>query len=110
MVQDIRTFKDPQHPQYPTEKNYNLLDLIIKTSSNENSIVLDCFCGSGTTLLAAQNNGRRWIGIDQSLEAIKVANSRLSDSEKIQLLHFKISSKMDGLRITNSSESVHQVK
>lgn len=70
-MQDIWEFKDPQYPIYPTEKNADLLDIIIKTSSNENSIVLDCFAGSGTTLKSAQINGRQWIGIDQSAEAIK---------------------------------------
>lgn len=54
-IQDIWEFKDPQYPVYPTEKNSDLLDLIIKTSSKEDSIVLDCFCGSGTTLKAAHN-------------------------------------------------------
>ena len=80
-IQDIWEFKDPQYPNYPTEKNSNLLDLIIKTSSNENSIVLDCFCGSGTTLLAAQKSGRKWIGIDQSPEAIKATIKKVSDSK-----------------------------
>jgi adenine-specific DNA-methyltransferase len=69
-VQDIWELKDPQYPVYPTEKNNDLLNLIIKTSSNPESLVLDCFCGSGTTLKAAQENGRNWIGIDQSEEAI----------------------------------------
>lgn len=77
-LQDIREFKDPQYPVYPTEKNSDLLDIIIKTSSNENSLVLDCFCGSGTTLFAAQLNNRRWIGIDQSEEAIKASREKLS--------------------------------
>ncbi len=80
-VQDIWEFKDSQYPVYPTEKNAELLDLIVKTSSNENSIVLDCFAGSGTTLKAAQINGRRWIGIDQSSEAIKATMQKL-DSVK----------------------------
>jgi adenine-specific DNA-methyltransferase len=76
-IQDIWEFKDPQYPLYPTEKNADLLDLIIKTSSDKNSIVLDCFAGSGTTLKAAQGNERQWIGIDQSEEAIKTAISKL---------------------------------
>ena len=42
-VQDIWEMKDPQYPLYPTEKNADLLDLVIKTSSNPNSYVLDCF-------------------------------------------------------------------
>lgn len=80
-VQDIWEFKDPQYPVYPTEKNPDLLDLIVKTSSNENSIVLDCFAGSGTTLKAAQKNGRQWIGIDQSDEAIKAIIQKLDSIE-----------------------------
>lgn len=80
-VQDIWEFKDPQYPVYPTEKNPDLLDLIVKTSSNEDSIVLDCFAGSGTTLKAAQINGRRWIGIDQSDEAIKSIIQKLNSLE-----------------------------
>ena len=77
-MQDIWEFKDPQYPTYPTEKNQDLLDLIIKTSSNENSIVLDCFCGSGTTLKSAQLNNRTWIGIDISEIAIKATLNKLS--------------------------------
>jgi len=81
-MQDIWEFKDPQYPVYPTEKNADLLDLIVKTSSNENSIVLDCFAGSGTTLKAAQTNGRQWIGIDQSEEAIKAIVKKLNTIER----------------------------
>ena len=77
--QDIWEYKDTQYPIYPTEKNINLLKDIISTSSNEDSIVLDCFCGSGTTLVAGQELGRKWIGIDQSDEAIKVTQKRLNN-------------------------------
>ncbi len=80
-MQDIWEFKDPQYPVYPTEKNANMLDIIIKTSSNQNSIILDCFAGSGTTLKAAQTNGRQWIGIDQSDEAIKAIKTKLDTVE-----------------------------
>jgi adenine-specific DNA-methyltransferase len=78
-VQDIWEFKDPQYPQYPTEKNAEMLNLIVNTSSNENSIVLDCFCGSGTTLKAAQINNRRWIGIDQSALAIQATKNKINE-------------------------------
>lgn len=78
-MQDIWDFKDYQYPVYPTEKNLDLLKHIVKTSSNENSIVMDFFCGSGTTLCAAQELGRKWIGIDQSEQAIKIAKKRLSE-------------------------------
>jgi len=80
-IQDIIEFKDPQTPIYPTEKNLELLKLIVKISSDQDSIVLDCFCGSGTTLKAAQDLGRKWIGIDKSDEAIKVALKRLTPKQ-----------------------------
>jgi adenine-specific DNA-methyltransferase len=65
------------YPVYPTEKNLDLLELIIKTSSNVESIVMDCFAGSGTTLKAAQKLGRNWIGIDQSDLAINAITEKL---------------------------------
>ena len=80
-VQDVWEFKDPQYPAYPTEKNSEMLDLIIRTSSNPESIVLDCFCGSGTTLKSAHINQRRWIGIDQSEHAIKATIAKLKSTK-----------------------------
>jgi len=77
-VQDIWENKDHQYPVYPTEKNAYLLDLIIKTSSNKNSYVLDCFCGSGTTLKSAHLLNRKWVGIDQSELAIKVLTEKIN--------------------------------
>ncbi|KKQ76421.1 MAG: hypothetical protein US99_C0072G0002 [Candidatus Daviesbacteria bacterium GW2011_GWF2_38_6] len=81
-IQDIIEFKDLQNPIYPTEKNLDLPKLLISSSSNKNSVVLDCFCGSGTTLKAAQDLGRKWIGIDKSKEAINIALQRLTLSQK----------------------------
>lgn len=81
-VQDIWSkYKDPQYPMYPTEKNEGFIDLIVKTSSNPGSIVLDPFCGSGTTLEVAENNGRSWIGIDKSELAIDVTKKRMRMNE-----------------------------
>lgn len=80
-MQDIWEFKDPMYPVYPTEKNMELLELILKTSSDVNDLVLDCFLGSGTTIMAAQKLGRKWIGIDQSENAIKVVEKRLGSLE-----------------------------
>ncbi|MCL2335604.1 MAG: site-specific DNA-methyltransferase [Endomicrobia bacterium] len=77
-MQDIWEFKDPQYPVYPTEKSLDMLKFIIETSSNEGDLVLDCFAGSGTTLAAAQELNRNWIGIDKSDKAIKVIRKRLS--------------------------------
>lgn len=81
-MQDIWDFKDPQYPSYPTEKNLDLLKFIINASSNNGGLVLDCFCGSGTTLIAAQELGRNWIGIDSSEFAVKVAKKKLSKITK----------------------------
>lgn len=78
-VQDIWEFKDPQYPQYPTEKNLDMLKFIIEASSNEGDTVLDCFAGSGTTLVAAEMLGRGWIGVDQSGSAIDVIQKRFND-------------------------------
>lgn len=82
-MQDIWEYKDPQYPQYPTEKNIDLLKNIIYASSNKNSVVLDFFCGSGTTLLAAEQLGRNWIGIDASLKAIEISEKKLMENHDI---------------------------
>lgn len=81
--QDVWTFKDKPNPKYPTEKNLDMLQEIISTSSNQNDVVLDCFCGGGSTLLASELQGRRWIGIDNSPTAIeKTIENLLSQKHK----------------------------
>lgn len=62
---------------YPTQKPLALLQRIVQLASNEGDTVLDPFCGSGTTLLAAQQLGRNWIGIDANPQAIAIAHKRL---------------------------------
>ncbi|MFB3894135.1 MAG: DNA methyltransferase [Phycisphaerae bacterium] len=64
---------------YPTQKPLALLERIIKASSTKNDIVLDAFCGCGTALVAAENLGRQWIGIDISPTACRVMAKRLRD-------------------------------
>ena len=63
---------------YPTEKNPHLLTRIIEASSNKNDLVLDCFSGSGTTLHVASRLERRWIGMDNSPEAINAMLRRFA--------------------------------
>lgn len=76
-IQDVWTnFKDPQYPIYPTEKNMDMLELIVRQSSNPNSLIMDCFCGSGTFLAAGMRHGRRVIGMDNSEIALEVASTR----------------------------------
>jgi len=62
---------------YPTEKNPALLTRLIEASSNPGDLVMDCYAGSGTTLVVASSLGRRWIGVDRSDEAIKTILHRL---------------------------------
>ncbi|MFC1626844.1 site-specific DNA-methyltransferase [Patescibacteria group bacterium] len=62
---------------YPTQKPEALLERIIKASSNPGNTVLDCFCGSGTTLTVAQKLGRKWIGCDINIGAIQTTTKRL---------------------------------
>lgn len=78
-IQDIWDFKDPGFVSetYPTEKNEELLKQIISCSSKEGDLVLDCFCGSGTTLVAAEKLNRCWIGIDCNESAIKTTEKKL---------------------------------
>lgn len=68
---------------YPTQKPINLLQRIIRASSNENDIVLDAFCGCGTALVAAQTLNRQWMGIDTSPTACRVMAKRLRDICKL---------------------------
>lgn len=80
-IQDIWDFKDPgyENAKYPTEKNIDLLKRIILSSSQKNDLVLDCFSGSGTTIIAAETLDRKWIGIDSNENAIKLTIKRLNE-------------------------------
>ena len=62
---------------YPTQKPLELLERIIEASSNPGDIVLDPFCGCGTTVAAAQKLGRRWVGIDITHLSIALQKYRL---------------------------------
>jgi adenine specific DNA methylase Mod len=65
---------------YPTQKPQSLLERIITTSTNPGDVVLDPFCGCGTTIHAAQKLGRRWVGIDVTYLAINLIKRRLRDA------------------------------
>jgi adenine-specific DNA-methyltransferase len=62
---------------YPTQKPTALLKRLITASTDEGDLVLDCVCGSGTTLAAAEELGRRWIGSDLGRFAIHTTRKRL---------------------------------
>ena len=86
--EDIYAVNPQAHERtdYPTQKPESLLERIINTSTTEDSIVLDCFIGSGTTNAVAQKINRRWIGCDINKGAVQTTSKRLQDiiSEQIQ--------------------------
>ncbi|NJR12909.1 hypothetical protein HC776_03420 [bacterium] len=65
---------------YSTQKPESLLERIILASSNEGDVVLDPFCGCGTTIAAAANLKRRWIGIDITHVSVTLQKARLTDT------------------------------
>ncbi|MDY6383749.1 MAG: site-specific DNA-methyltransferase [Cyanobacteriota bacterium] len=68
---------------YPTEKNLSMLKMIVEASSNKGDIVMDCFAGSGTTLAAAFETGRNWIGVDNSIKSLKAVIKRFTEGLNI---------------------------
>lgn len=75
-IKPLNNFGRQQALQYPTQKPIELLERVIKTSSNSGDIVFDPFCGSGTTLEAAKNLGRKYIGIDEKKQAVELSIQR----------------------------------
>lgn len=80
-------YRDAHHQSilitgYPTEKNFDMMKMIVSASSNPGDLVIDPFNGSGSTVHAAELLNRKWIGIDQSLVAIKTTIARLSNGRK----------------------------
>lgn len=75
---------------YPTQKPEALLERIIRASSNEGDVVLDPFCGCGTTVNVAERLRRRWIGIDITHLAIGLMKHRLEDTFRQELAPYEI--------------------
>jgi len=88
-IYDIQKFKwSSQKPTgHPAEKPLALMKWLIEISSCENAVVLDPFCGSGTTLVAAHSLGRRWIGVEMQEEYCEIASKRI-EAETRQLKLF----------------------
>lgn len=71
--------KAKERTGYPTQKPVLLLNQIINIATDEGDLVLDPFCGSGTTCVSAKHLKRNFIGIDKSIDAVNLANSRLEE-------------------------------
>lgn len=69
--------RDPERTGYPTQKPLKLLERLVGLCSNPGDVVADFFAGTGTTLIAAERLGRKWLGCDESEEAVRVAKERM---------------------------------
>ncbi len=79
--EDVKYLEDEEEKLgYPTQKPLGLLERIIRTSTDENMLVLDPFCGCGTTVHAAEKLGRKWIGIDITHLSVSLIEKRLKDA------------------------------
>lgn len=75
---------------YPTQKPEALLERILEASSNEGDVVMDPFCGCGTTIAVAQRLKRKWIGIDITHLAITLMKHRLEDTFGTELSDYEV--------------------
>ena len=82
--------KAKERTGYPTQKPIELLERIIKISTNEGDYVLDPFCGSGTTLVSAKLLGRNYIGIDINKDAVEISKKRLAEPYKTTSILLKM--------------------
>ena len=73
----VLNFDKPHPAIHPNEKPVTLLEYLIKTFTNENELVLDSTCGSGSTCVAAKNTNRRYIGIEKDKKWYELSKSRL---------------------------------
>ena len=92
---------------YPTQKPLALLERIIKASSHEGDVVIDPFCGCATACVAAENLGRRWIGIDISSKAVELVNIRLQQSMGNLFHNRLVTARTDIPRRTDIDAPVH---
>jgi site-specific DNA-methyltransferase (adenine-specific) len=81
---------DQERLGYPTQKPEALLERIIKASSNDGDVVLDCFAGCGTSINVAERLHRRWIGIDVTHLAISLIKTRLQDTFGSELAPYEV--------------------
>ena len=94
---NVLNSNDPERQGYPTQKPEALLERIIKASSSEGDVVLDAYCGCGTTVAVAQRLGRRWIGIDITYQSISLILKRIQDKYPDQWETIENNIQLDGV-------------
>ncbi|OGU59415.1 MAG: hypothetical protein A2X64_00675 [Ignavibacteria bacterium GWF2_33_9] len=87
---DIDNISKKEEIGYPTQKPEKLLERIIYASSNEGDVILDPFVGGGTTVVVADRLKRKWLGIDQSVQAVKVSEMRLNNQQDLYSEPFSV--------------------
>lgn len=92
-----RSIPNDKYTGYPTQKKDDLVFRILEYGSTPNSLVLDCFIGSGSTAYAAQFLGRRWIGCDINKGAVQTTSKRLQT-----LIEKQVKAKMNGRQLNHS--------
>ena len=106
---DIPPLQSGQRLGYPTQKPVALLERILSASSNPGDVVLDPFCGCGTTVHAAQKLGRQWVGIDVTHLAIGLIEKRLRDAfEGVQFTTHGVPQDIEGARDLAARGKYHE--
>ncbi|WP_321865264.1 site-specific DNA-methyltransferase [Paraburkholderia tropica] len=105
-------YRDAHHQSilitgYPTEKNFEMMKMLVAASSDAGGLVIDPFCGSGSTVHAAETLGRRWIGIDESVSAVKTTIKRLRNGRQ-PMGDYVNSPPMADLFTENTAESIRR--
>ena len=90
---------------HPTEKPVSLMEILIRNSSNENEIVLDPFCGCGSTLIAAKNLNRQFIGIEIDEKYYNIAKERIEKGLNFNREEYKLNNNLDEIFVSNDTEN-----
>ena len=98
LIIDVPMASGKERLGYPTQKPLDLLERIIKASSNDGSVVLDPFCGCATALIASEKLERQWVGIDLSHKAVELVHDRLEREVSIgPIYHSMVTARTDFL-------------
>jgi DNA modification methylase len=83
-IDDVQPWTYSGNKNHPTEKSVDILTPLVRAFSREGAVVMDSFCGSGSTLVAAALENRRYLGIDVEAKHVAVAQRRLQGVERVR--------------------------